>query len=127
MRVSELMTRSVRRALVDEAVAEVRDRLQADDIRHLPVLDAAGRVVGMLSDRDVFRARGLPLPPKVVEEIMSKHVHTIGPDTSAAEAGQLMLDLKIDALPVVADGKLVGMVTTTDFLSLACRLLRQGR
>ncbi len=126
MRVAELMVKSVRTARVDEAVAEVRDRLQDDDIRHIPVLDAGGRLVGMVSDRDLFRARGLRSEPKRVEEIMAKHVHTIGPEASAAEAGQLMLDLKIGAVPVVADGKLVGIVTATDFVALACRLLQRS-
>ena len=58
---------------------------------------------------------------------MAKHVRTIAPDAAAAEAAHAMLDFKIDSVPVVADGKLVGIVTATDFLSLVCRFLEREK
>lgn len=125
MRVSDIMIKTVTHARPDESVAQARDRMEAGDIRHLPVIDADERLVGMISDRDLLRARGFQPPPRLVSEIMAKHLQTIGPDAPAEAAAQAMLDFKIDAVPVVASGKLVGIVTTTDFLSLACRLLRE--
>jgi CBS domain-containing protein len=122
VRVSELMVRSVRTARIGEAVDEVRARFEGDDIGHFPVVDSEGRIVGMLSDSDLPRASALPSTPKLVEEIMARPVHAVGVDTSTAEAAQLMLDCEIDAVPVVANGALVGILTATDFV----RLLRES-
>jgi CBS domain-containing protein len=124
MRVSEIMVKQVARARPDETVEAARDRMEASDIRHLPVVDASDRLVGMVSDRDLLRARAFQPPPTRISDIMSKHPQTIAPDASAEAAAQAMLDFKIDALPVVANAMVVGIVTSTDFLSLACKLLR---
>ena len=51
---------------------------------------------------------------------MVEPVVTIGPDASLAEAARLMVDRKIGCLPVIASGKLVGIVTETDMLRQAC-------
>ncbi len=128
MRVSEIMIGSVAAGRPDESLESARDRMEAGDIRHLPIVDEGGGLIGMVSDRDLLRARAFRPPPTLVSEIMAKHVQAIGPGAPAAEAAQLMLDFKIDAVPVVDEGKLVGIVTATDFLSLACRFLRlQGQ
>ncbi|MHB8420489.1 MAG: CBS domain-containing protein [Myxococcales bacterium] len=122
MRIAEIMRTPVERALAGDALDEVRDRMEADDIRHVPVVDGDDRVIGMLSDRDLLRARASRPSPRLVSDIMVKHVRTVAPDAPAGDAAQLMLDFKIDAVPVVAGGKLVGIVTTTDFLAAFCRL-----
>jgi CBS domain-containing protein len=125
MRVSEVMIRAVTKVRTDDSVDDARDRMEASDIRSLVVVDVEGRLAGMLWERDLLRTRGYRPPPPVVSEIMAKNVHTIGPDEPAADAAQAMIDFKIDAVPVVDNGKLVGIVTVADFLSAICRLLRQ--
>jgi CBS domain-containing membrane protein len=127
MRVSQIMIKSVKAIQPDTPVEAARDQMSAEDIRHLPVVDTDGRLVGMLSDRDLLRARASDPSPRLVSEIMAKHVHTIAPEALASEAAHAMLDFKIDAVAVVAKGQLVGIVTTTDFLSLACRLLEREK
>ena len=101
-------------------------------IRHLPVQDAAGRVVGIVSQRSLLDAslsRVLDFEPAQrraflrsieVDEVMSQPVETIAPDASLAEAARRMAILKIGCLPVVRpDGVMVGLVTETDLLAAA--------
>ena len=91
-------------------------------IRHVPVEDAHGTLVGLLSHRDLLahmshrdRAPG----PTAVSEIMSRNPIVVTPETPTATAIQLMRDHDVGCLPVVRDGKLVGIVSERDFLELA--------
>ena len=91
--------------------------------RHLPVMED-GRLVGILSDRDL---RPVLLSPGLararVRELMSEDLTTVGPDTSIEEAASLLVVKKIGCLPVVAQGQLVGIVTETDLLAVLVELL----
>jgi acetoin utilization protein AcuB len=98
-------------------------------IRHLPVLED-GRLVGIVSDRDLKRAMASPatsletrellylLERLQVEEIMTRAVITVGPDASIGSAARLMVQEKIGALPVTEGERLVGLITETDVLRL---------
>jgi len=95
------------------------------------VIDEGG-LVGIVSDRDVKHAleagRGRKkkvlnigglfflLEPVYVREIMTKNVVSIDPDMTAREAAGIMVSQRIGALPVIEDGKLVGILTETDLL-----------
>ena len=106
---------------------EARQRMLEARIRHLVVTDDS-RVVGIMTDRDV--RLNLPSPATslsvwefnvllarlTVREVMTSSVLVVGPDRSAAEAAQIMLDHKIGALPVVDGGRLVGIVSESDFV-----------
>jgi CBS domain-containing protein len=111
---------------------KARDKIQSADldmrlagIRHLPVVDDRNHVIGILSNRDLARALGQrDAATLVVADIMSRHVFTVGADTPAAEAAELMIEHKIGALPVVGDEEqIIGLVTETDFLEIARRAL----
>jgi CBS domain-containing protein len=112
-----------------------RDAISAADlemrlagVRHLPVVDGRNHVVGILSNRDLFRAFGGGKKTRPVHEIMTKSVVTVHEEMPAHEAAELMLERKIGALPVIGDGEqLVGIVTETDFLQVAYRALVGGR
>jgi CBS domain-containing protein len=102
-------------------------------IRHLPVLDDEEQLVGILSQRDMFRSalarvlgygehgRRKVLDMLAVKEVMATDVVTTSPDTPVAEAARVMLERKIGALPVMENGKLVGIITESDFVTLAAR------
>ncbi len=96
------------------------ERLQALDIRHLPVVDSDGVLVGMISDRDLRGAHvgelRAPLDTAVAS-IMSANVVAVDEDADVAEIVDIMLDYKIGAVPVIdADKSLVGIVSYIDLL-----------
>ncbi len=124
MRVSDLMTIEVATARLEESVDDARIRMEAGDFQYLPVVDEVGRLVGMVSERDLLRARASQPPPKWVSQVLTKQVPTIEPDAAAADAVQIMLDFEIEAVPVVANDKLIGILTVTDFLPEMRQLLR---
>jgi CBS domain-containing protein len=101
--------------------------MRAARIRHLPVVER-GRVVGILSDLDLLAADGAALPHAndeaerlaaraglTVADAMTARPITIGPEEPAAEAARLLARRRFGALPVLAVGRLVGIVTVSDF------------
>jgi len=125
----DLMTESPTVIDVTATLRSAVERLQALDVRHLPVVDSDGALVGMISDRDL---RGLTFPYFIAGEnvsavrtaldasvasIMSSDVIAVDEEADAAEIVDLMLDNKIGAVPVVdSDGQLVGIVSYVDVL-----------
>src|SRR6185437_14025724 len=97
-------------------------------IRHLVVTSDGGELLGIVTDRDIrlnlpSQATSLSvwemnylLTRLTVEKVMTTSVITVGPDRSARDAAELMLDHRIGALPVVDGGRLIGIVTETDLL-----------
>ena len=101
--------------LAGDAVAVLRQHR----IRHLPVMDG-DRVVGVVTDRDL---RGVE-PDTPVSLRMSRPVHVVSPRTGIDRAARLLFDRRIGCLPVVEDGKLVGILTQTDALAALVEVLR---
>jgi len=105
------------------------DVMRLGRIRHLPVLDDDQRLVGIVSQRDLFRgalARALGygtyaqqklLGQLLVKEVMTTDPFTIGPDAPIAEAAALMIQHKIGCLVVVEAEKIVGLLTEGDFVA----------
>lgn len=126
--VEELMTRDVVTLKEDDGLARGDDLLKTNHIRHLPVV-REGKLVGLVSHRDLIRAmarqeRGALSGSAVVRDIMTRDVETVGPRSSVRQAIHRMLDRKYGCLPVVEDGgRLVGILTETDLVRLAGRLL----
>ncbi len=97
-------------------------------IRHVPVEDRDGKLVGLVTNRQLLRLVSRPRSegPAAVEEIMVRNPITIQPDTTTVEAIQSMRRNKVSCLPVVDnDGKLMGMVSERDFVHLTAKLLDQ--
>ncbi len=122
------MTRHVICVTLDNTLKAVRQLFETHRVHHLPVLDQ-GKLVGIVSDRDMLRAisPGVDKPTasaqdlatlgKHVHQIMKRNVLTARPLMSVAEAGQLMLAQSVSALPVLdGDGRCVGIVTSRDFM-----------
>ncbi len=121
--VSDLMVTAVVTVREDETLYEAHADMEMGAFRHLPVLDARGRLVGILSDRDLLRALSRS-EPTTIGDVMTRAPLTVLADTDAHEAAEIMLDHRIGSLPVVGDdGALIGLITQTDFLDVARRAL----
>lgn len=137
MRVEELMTSKVFTVSQHDLIDRVFFLIHYEKIRHIPVVEK-GKVIGIVSDRDMYKALGpksnsnaietshsnteLNVVPKKVMNIMRRGVITVGPDALASEAAGIMADNKIGALPVVKDKKLVGILSATDILQVFSKL-----
>lgn len=99
-------------------------------IRHVPVEDENGRLVGLVTHRAILRllSRGSTTTngtPLTVREIMKPHPTSVSSMTPTLEAIEIMRQSKIGCLPVVDDGQLVGIVTSYDFLNATASLFKQ--
>jgi acetoin utilization protein AcuB len=97
--------------------------LRYGKFRRLPVVDQDGRLVGIItaSDLDLFLSTA-PSPGVVkrqfrVDQVMKSHVITVSPDYPLEEAAQLMLEHRVSGLPVVEEGRVVGMITESDIFA----------
>jgi acetoin utilization protein AcuB len=116
MLVSEMMQKRVVTADVDVPAETAWRNMLRKGIRHLVVL-REGRVVGVVSDRDMEGARGPGVREgHTVGSLMTPGVVAAAPDTSLPEAAGIMRRHRIHSLPVMDDGKLCGILTTTDVL-----------
>lgn len=137
MLVEDVMQRPVITVTPQTTLPEALRLSRTRGVRHLPVLEE-GKLVGIISDRDLKRAMASPaialerheltyLLEKVsVEEIMTRSVMTAVPELPLEEAARVMVKEKISALPVTAEGCLVGIVTETDVLDLFVRAMGAG-
>ena len=136
MQVQDVMTKMPMtidpEAPVETAVAVMRERR----MRHLPVVDAEGRLVGIVTDRDLrsamfgsalvehlpaehdgrLRALTATLNDVRVSHVMTWQVVTIGPQAPVAQAAAIMAKFRVGSLPVTEGGRLVGIVTEHDVL-----------
>ena len=115
MRMQELMKRRVESVSAEMTAESARERMRARRIRHLVVTDGA-KVVGVLSERDLGPARASS--SSVVGDVMTAPAVTAVATTTVREAANLLRGRTIGCLPILEEGKLVGIVTTTDLLEL---------
>lgn len=127
MNMLDIMTPNVITVHETDNVATVCEIMSSAKTRHVVVVTPSGKIQGIVSDRDCNLAKHSPFedgdPVKFaksieVKQIMATMPHCITPHASISEAAQLMLEYKISALPVMRDGTLIGIVTTTDLLKL---------
>jgi acetoin utilization protein AcuB len=127
--VDRWMTRDVITVPPQEKIINAFELMQGRGIRHLPVVED-GELKGLVTDRDI-RLALIPSPLSTpedrmyhlgalerIDEIMATDLITVAPTTTIEEAAKLMVQYKIGAVPVVGQGKLVGILTEKDILSV---------
>ncbi len=126
--VADAMTRDPLVAHPDDRLLDAAARMQKSGIRHLPVVDGEGEVLGLLSDRDIRAAVGNPsnalraearqsIANLRVGDAMTPKPTTVEPKQSCSDVAQYFVALRADAAPVVnASGKLVGILSYVDLL-----------
>jgi len=116
-RVRDLMTVDVPLTTLNTPVSDAARLMRTSDKDSLIVFDL-GRAMGIVTERDIIRkitAEGQDAVRVHVAQIVSSPLVTIHPDKPAREAAKLMLEHKIRHLPVVKEGRLIGMITLADF------------
>jgi CBS-domain-containing membrane protein len=128
VKVRERMTRRPVTAKLNESLKEAMDKMANGNFRHLPVVDERGKLLGIISDRDIRLLQpslafvseeeaAVQLASAAVCQGTAFDPVTIHPEALLERAASQMLRSNVSALPVVDDGKyLVGIITTTDLL-----------
>lgn len=127
MIVSQLMNTSVHACRPGDSLHEAAERMWNADVGCLPVLDDAGHVTGMVTDRDVCMAaytQGKPLRAITVDSVMARDVASCLPNDTLEQAEYMMRSRRVRRLPVVNErGRLVGLISLNDLAREAAREL----
>ena len=113
----------------DNTIIEAATLMTSANIAAVVVLDEDGKLVGIITERDMTRrviAKNLDPKETPIFEIMTKKPDTLAPDDSAGDALELMQARHFRHLPVVEDGKCVGMVSLRDLFSAAQTTLEEN-
>lgn len=133
--VAELMTEKVFTLQRIDTLRDVRSLMELSKIRHIPVVDEKGLFIGLVTHRDLLSYTVSKLAAIeadvqaeiesaiMVGDIMRTGIATVTPNTLLQEAADTLYRNKYGCLPVVVEGKLVGIITESDFLRLAIALL----
>ena len=114
MIVAELMTNHPLTVGPSDTLQLAHEKMEAGRFRQVPVVDEE-RLVGILTDRDTRQHIG-QLAQTRVDAVMSTHPFSVHPSAPVEKAAHLLMTNKIGSLPVVEDGRLVGIITATDML-----------
>lgn len=131
LKVEQMMATDFVTVREDDAVELVANLMVYESARHVPVEDAQGRLVGLVSYRALLRllaggigaaADGEPVP---VSQVMKRDPLTISPDSATLDAITIMRTRGVGCLPVVKEGRLVGMVTARALMGIVAKLLEE--
>lgn len=135
LKVSDMMTHELFTLRSGDSLKTARQMMNLARIRHIPIVDEAGKFIGLLTHRDILAATisrfaevdrvtqdeieaGIP-----VSEIMRTDVTTVTADTKLRDAAEILLAHKYGCLPVTDRGTLTGIITEADFLKLTISLM----
>ena len=130
----EIMSTNVITVPLSATLDEARSLMRENHFHHLPVVNDGGDFVGLLTQTDVLaatdsslrdaenRLRAVNIP---IEDVMVRNIATINEDASIRQAALFLEKYRIGCLPIVTKGKLVGIITDTDFVAVAINLLEQ--
>ncbi len=136
MRVADIMTPNPVTVTPRNAIRTAINLMREGGFRRLPVVDR-GRLVGIITDRDLRRAANSPyvVREKWYDNFVLDHIEvgacmtadplTIEPNASVLEAARIMHKQKIGGVPVVQNGQVVGIITETDLLEFLIKLLER--
>ena len=134
MTVKRMMKKNPITTTAETSIVDVADILKENHIHRLPVLDKKGKLIGVITEKDILHASPSPVSSLSVYEmpymlsrlkvsnLMTKDVRTIGPDTTVEEAAKIMVDDDLSCLPVIEGDKLVGIVSKSDMFKVLYEL-----
>ena len=133
LKVRQIMAANPVTIQADSSLAQVAETLVDCDIGGLPVVDAGGAVIGVISQADIVRLRGRSMPPSswrrvLVRDVMTHPPITVAASASLQEAAQLMAEHRVHRLVVVAerDGSPIGLISQSDVVREVAALTGEG-
>ncbi|EGR0443330.1 CBS domain-containing protein [Vibrio cholerae] len=133
IKVEDMMTRHPHTLLRTHTLNDAKHLMEALDIRHVPIVDANKKLLGIVSQRDLLAAQESSLQRSAQDdslifetplfEVMHTDVTSVAPQAGLKESAIYMQKHKIGCLPVVAKDVLVGIITDSDFVTIAINLL----
>ncbi len=141
MLIKDIMTRDVITLNIDDSFCKVADIFQKKNIRHLPVVNSQGEILGIISQSDLNRIASpqkkeqgdyLYSSEDLCKYVLGQHliqkILTLSPEDSLETAVELMARMKLGCIPIVGpDGKVAGIVTPVDMMKLFLKDLRASR
>jgi len=126
---------------IDASFCKVAQIFQEKDIRHLPIVNSQGLILGIISQRDLNRITSPQKGPngqylydsvELTKYILKQHVihkvFTLSPDDTLEKAVELMSQHKLGCIPVVnSDGRVIGIITVTDVMKLFLKFLHEAK
>ncbi|MFA5469032.1 MAG: CBS and ACT domain-containing protein [Sphaerochaetaceae bacterium] len=134
MIIERRMTRNPVTASPDMSVSEASALMKREKVHRLPVLDKDKKLVGIITEKDILYASPSPvstlsihemaylLSQLTVKKLMTRDVVTIDKNITVEEAARLMVDQDLSSLPVLEDGKLIGIVSKSDLFKILLEL-----
>jgi acetoin utilization protein AcuB len=135
MYVGRIMHRELVTVPPETSLGKAREMINERAISHLLIVDHSGKLIGLVSDRDIRQSWASPATSLSVHElnyllgkvnlgmIMVKKIVTVDPETTIERAALIMQQSRISALPVLEKEKLVGIITTTDVMEILLRAI----
>lgn len=123
--VGQVMHRDLKTVQEEDTVRLAEAMMRWEGIRHIPVENTDGELVGLVTLAEILEGlrAGKAGSEVQIGDIMRRDVKTVGADTRTLDAIRIMREDRLSCLPVVREGKLIGMLTGADFLVVAARLL----
>ena len=139
VKIDEIMTKKVISIHENDRFSLVEEKLREFRIRHLPVIDEGGKLVGIVTQRDLYRTQSprhleddtwyydqKSLDSHILKHVMTKDPVALNPEDAIAKAVVLMVERKYGCLPIVQkDRTLCGIITQLDILKIAARILKE--
>ncbi|MBD1576693.1 CBS domain-containing protein [Vibrio sp. S11_S32] len=131
--VADVMTEKPYNLKRSNTLQDAKNLMKEHDIRHLPIVDNDMRLLGLITQRDILAAQDSNLKKSTgqisytlstpLERIMNKKVTSISATAGLKESARYMQTQKYGCLPVTLNHKLIGIITDTDFVTVAIHLL----
>lgn len=130
MIIERRMTKNPVTCSPDMSIQDASDLIKKEHVHRLPVLDKTGKLVGVISEKDILKAAPSPastlsayetnylLSKLTVKKIMSRNPVTVTKDTAVEDAAMLMIDQDLSCLPILEEGVLVGIVSKSDLFRM---------
>jgi len=133
IKIEDMMTRNPHTLLRSHSLSDAKHLMEEHEIRHIPVVDTENRLLGVVTQRDVLAAQESSLQ-KIPEDqshtlttpldiAMRRNVMSVDPHAGLKESAVYMQKHKVGCLPVVFNQELVGIITDSDFVTIAIHLL----